>query len=138
MTWILFFLFGGCAGSAIAGGVYAFLMKIGVYPRMIGQTHTAKEIRFYEWMIALGIIAGGVYTEFPQLTLPIGYWFVIVWGVCAGMFVGCISAALAEVLSAFPVMFRRLKIQSGMSFYMAMLAAGKTVGSLVYFWNGLR
>ena len=63
MTDILFFLFGITAGAATSGGVFAFLMKIGIYPRMIGSSHTIRLLKFYEWMIVLGIIWGGVYTE---------------------------------------------------------------------------
>lgn len=137
MTWFLFFLFGITAGAATSGGVFAFLMKIGIYPRMIGSSHTIRLLKFYEWMIVLGIIWGGVYTEYPDLSLPFGYWFVVLWGLCAGMFVGCVSAALAEVLTAFPVLFRRLKVESGMAFYMSMMAFGKMAGSFWYFFRGL-
>ncbi len=137
MTDILFFLFGITAGAATSGGVFAFLMKIGIYPRMIGSSHTIRLLKFYEWMIVLGIIWGGVYTEYPDLSLPFGYWFVVLWGLCAGMFVGCVSAALAEVLTAFPVLFRRLKVESGMAFYMSMMAFGKMAGSFWYFFRGL-
>lgn len=137
MTDILFFLFGITAGAATSGGVFAFLMKIGIYPRMIGSSHTIRLLKFYEWMIVLGIIWGGVYTEYPDLSLPFGYWFVVLWGLCAGMFVGCVSAALAEVLTAFPVLFRRLKVESGMAFYLSMMAFGKMAGSFWYFFRGL-
>ncbi len=137
MTDLLFFLFGITAGAATSGGVFAFLMKIGIYPRMIGSSHTIRLLKFYEWMIVLGIIWGGVYTEYPDLSLPFGYWFVVLWGLCAGMFVGCVSAALAEVLTAFPVLFRRLKVESGMAFYMSMMAFGKMAGSFWYFFRGL-
>lgn len=137
MTWILFFLFGITAGAATAGGVFAFLMKIGIYSRMIGSSHTIRLLKFYEWMIISGIIWGGIYTEYPDLPLPFGYWFVVLWGLCAGMFVGCVSAALAEVLTVFPVLFRRLKVESGLSFYMVMMALGKMTGAFWYFFHGL-
>lgn len=137
MIWMLFFLFGITAGSASSGGVFAFLMKIGIYPRMIGSSHTIRLLKFYEWMIILGIIWGGIYTEYPDLTLPVGYWFVVLWGLCAGMFVGCVAAALSEVLTVFPILFRRLKVESGMSFYMTMMALGKMAGSFWYFFHGL-
>lgn len=137
MIWMLFLLFGITAGSASSGGVFAFLMKIGIYPRMIGSSHTIRLLKFYEWMIILGIIWGGIYTEYPDLTLPVGYWFVVLWGLCAGMFVGCVAAALSEVLTVFPILFRRLKVESGMSFYMTMMALGKMAGSFWYFFHGL-
>ena len=136
--WIAWLLIGIAAGSATSGGVLAFLMKIGIYPRMIGSSHTIRLLKFYEWMIILGIICSGIYSEYPNLTLHVGYWFVVLWGLCAGMFVGCVSAALAEVLNVFPVLFRRLNVQSGMSFYMVMMAFGKMTGAFCYFFLGLK
>ena len=67
MTWFLFFLFGITAGAATSGGVFAFLMKIGIYPRMIGSSHTIRLLKYYEWAIILGIIWGGIYTQYPDL-----------------------------------------------------------------------
>lgn len=138
LSWILWFLLGITAGSATSAGVLAFLLKIGIYPRMIGSSHTVRLVKFYEWVIILGILCSGIYSEYPNLTFPVGYWFVILWGLCAGMFVGCVSAALAEVLSIFPVLFRRLDIKSGMSFYMIMMALGKMCGAFWYFSHGLK
>lgn len=138
MSWIAFLLLGITAGAATSAGVFAFLMKIGIYPRMIGSSHTIRLLKFYEWMIILGIIGGGIYSEYPNLTLHVGYWFVVLWGLCAGMFVGCVSAALAEVLTVFPVLFRRFRVDSGMSFYMVMMALGKMTGSFWYFLHGIQ
>lgn len=138
LEWGAWFAFGIAAGAATAGGVLAFLTKIGIYPRMIGSSHTIRLLKFYEWMIILGIICSGIYSEYPNLTLHAGYWFVVLWGLCAGMFVGCVSAALAEVLNVFPILFRRLNVQSGMSFYMMMMALGKMTGAFWYFYHGLK
>lgn len=137
LAWLAWFLFGIAAGSATTAGVFAFLMKIGIYPRMIGTSHTIRELAFYEWMIIGGIIAGGMYSVYPQLTLHVGSWFVVLWGACAGIYVGCVAAALSEVLNVFPVLFRRLHVDSGMPFYMVMMACGKMCGAFWYFMHGL-
>lgn len=130
-------LFGAAAGAATSSGVFAFLIKIGIYPRMIGTTHTIRVLSFYEWMVIAGIICGGVYSIFPELPLHVGYWFVVVWGLCAGIYVGCVAAALAEVLNVFPVLFRRLRVDRGIPYFMTMMALGKMCGAFWYFWNGL-
>ena len=39
----LLLLAGLAAGSTVAAGVYAFLVVIGVYPRLIGKTATATK-----------------------------------------------------------------------------------------------
>lgn len=137
LAWLAWFLFGIAAGSATTAGVFAFLMKIGIYPRLIGTSHTIRELAFYEWMIIGGIIAGGMYSVYPQLTLHVGNWFVVLWGACAGIYVGCVAAALSEVLNVFPVLFRRLHVDSGMPFYMVMMACGKMCGAFWYFMHGL-
>ena len=40
----LLLLAGLAAGSTVAAGVYAFLVVIGVYPRLIGKTATASKL----------------------------------------------------------------------------------------------
>ena len=136
-AWLAWFFFGIAAGSATTAGVVAFLMKIGIYPRMIGTSHTIRELAFYEWMIIGGILAGGMYSVYPQLTLPVGGWFTVLWGLCSGIYVGCVAVALAEVLNVFPVLFLRLKVDRGMSYFMVMMALGKMCGAFWYFMHGL-
>ena len=48
LQWITWLLFGITAGSATSAGVLAFLLKIGIYPRMIGSSHTIRLLTFYE------------------------------------------------------------------------------------------
>ena len=137
LAWLGWCLFGAAAGGATTAGVFAFLMKIGIYPRMIGTSHTIRELAFYEWMIIGGILAGGMYSVYPQLTLPVGGWFTVLWGLCSGIYVGCVAVALAEVLNVFPVLFLRLKVERGMSYFMVMMALGKMCGAFWYFMHGL-
>ena len=88
-------------------------------------------------MIIGGILAGGMYSVYPQLTLPVGGWFTVLWGLCSGIYVGCVAVALAEVLNVFPVLFLRLKVDRGMSYFMVMMALGKMCGAFWYFMHGL-
>lgn len=52
----------------MAAGVYAFLVVIGVYPRLIGKTATASKgkIFLYETIIALGGLFGNVVDLFTE------------------------------------------------------------------------
>ena len=43
----LLLLAGLAAGSTVAAGVYAFLVVIGVYPRLIGKTATASKGKIF-------------------------------------------------------------------------------------------
>ena len=54
-------------------------------------------------------------------------------GLSAGMFVGCIAVALAEILNTFPILFRRAKLKVGLPWVMWTMAVGKTCGAFYYF-----
>ena len=90
-------------GVAVSAGTFAFILVIGVVPRMIRKMNLADKV---------------------------------IYGFVAGMFVGCIAVALAEILNTFPILFRRLYINRGLSFVMIAMALGKTIGSLYYFFFG--
>lgn len=57
-----------------------------------------------------------------------------VYGLAAGVFSGCLSVALAEVLNVFPVLFRRMGIKTGLEILITFFAFGKVAGGLVYFF----
>ncbi len=136
LMWIdhlLLGLIGLAAGSAVAAGTFAFLIMLGVIPRMIGKTKTAGQILLYENMIVLGGIGGNLLSVFLDIRLPLGVVFLYIYGICAGIFVGCIAVALAEVLKSFPIMFRRVKVNEGLNYIIFFMAAGKLAGSFWYF-----
>lgn len=137
--WIkhLFLGFTGlAAGFGVAAGTFAFIIVIGVVPRMIAKTNCAAHTLLFETMIVLGGVIGTVLSVFPGLPLPAGRWILAVYGLCAGIFVGCIAAALAEILNTFPVIFRRFHIKRGLPQIMLFMALGKLLGSLFYFFYG--
>lgn len=53
-----------------------------------------------------------------------------VYGISAGIFVGSIAVALAEILNTFPITFRRMGLKVGLFWVMLAMAAGKVAGSL--------
>lgn len=138
MTWInhlLLGLVGLAAGGSVAAGTFAFLVMLGVIPRMVGRSKTAKEIMWYENAIILGGICGNLATVFLDIRLPFGHVFAGLFGIAAGIFVGCNAMALAEALKAFPILFRRMKLKVGLSYLVLAFALGKTLGSLLYFFR---
>lgn len=138
--WIEHVLLGVCgltAGAAAAAGTVAFLIMLQILPRMIGKSHTSAHLLLYENMVALGIVAGNILSVFLEIRLPLGHVFLAIYGLCSGIFVGCIAIALAEVLRAFPIMFRRLKINEGLDFLMVGIALGKLAGSLYFFFHNM-
>lgn len=124
---------GAIAGGATAAGTFAFVIIIGVIPRMIGKLGRAEDKMRFGTAIITGGIAGAVFSVFPEIRIPFGSFFLIIFGFCAGIFVGCISVALAEILNTFPILFRRLKIKRGLFWVMLSIALGKMAGSFYYF-----
>ena len=69
------------SGGVIAAGIFAFLAIIGVFPRLIGVTHTRCHVILYETLLILGGTAGNLMDLFhlplaePELrSWPCGDW----------------------------------------------------------------
>lgn len=134
--WIktLFLIFFGLvSGSAVAAGTFAFVMIIGVVPRLIGKCHRAAGTMCFENAIILGTITGCIWSAFPGLWIPFGRLMLMCFGISAGIFVGCVALALEEILNTFPILFRRLHIKSGLAWVILFLATGKMCGSFLFF-----
>lgn len=104
---------------------------------MIGKCNRAAETLHFENAIILGGTFGNIMSVFPMLRLPLGPLLVCAYGLSAGIFVGCIAVALAEILNTFPILFRRMNLKTGLSWVMVFMALGKTAGSLYYFLQGM-
>lgn len=128
---------GTSAGGIVAAGVFAFLAIIGIFPRLIGKTHTSSRIWLYETVIILGGILGNVMDIYE---FPIGFGgnlFLGVMGLSVGIFVGCLVMSLAETLQALPVISRRIRLAVGLQYLILSLGVGKMLGALVYFARGM-
>lgn len=132
MIWLHNFLYlvvGICGGLLVAGGLFAFLALVGVVTRLAAGTTTAKYLMFYEDMALLGCTAGNLLFLY-RFGLPAGNIFLGMYGLGAGVFTGCLAAALAEVVNMMPVLSERVNLKKGMTGIMVMFALGKLVGSL--------
>ena len=130
-------LVGLASGFAVSAGTFAFMIVIGVIPRMIGKCNRAAETIHFENAIILGGILGNIVSVFLNIKLPFGPLFLCAYGLSAGIFVGCIAVALAEILNTFPIMFRRMGLKEGLSYVMVVMALGKMLGSLYFFLHRL-
>lgn len=149
MKQILLGVVGLAGGLGVAGGVFTTLIAVGLIPRFAGKTHTAKHIFLYEEMVVCGTILGGLISVFfPFMDLVglagriqeikevypyIAVAILIVYGLFAGIFVGCLALAIAEMLDSIPIFSRRMKFRHGVGVVILCMAIGKTVGSLIYF-----
>ena len=134
--WIkyLFLIFCGLvSGGAIAAGTFAFIMIIGVVPRLVGKCHRAAGTLLFENMIIAGATLGCIWSVFPNVPIPFGWITILLFGLSAGIFVGCLALALAEILDTYPILFRRFHVKQGLFWVILSVAVGKMCGSFYYF-----
>jgi len=132
IRYILLLLIVFSAGIIIAGGVFSFIVIIGIVPRMIQKTNTNNYVKTFENSIILGGIFGAINLRF-QMTLPFGIIFESLFAFFVGIFIGSLAVSLAEVLDVIPILTRRINLKYGMGCFMLVIAIGKLIGALAYF-----
>lgn len=139
-------------GILSSGGVFTVFVTVGLVPRFADKTHTAHKILLYENSIVAGAVLGCIFSVYPNFFAQIvgqaaimnvsgwelwGEVILAVFGIFAGMFVGCFAIAIAEMLDTIPIFTRRISLGKGVGIVMLCLALGKTAGSLLYFYQRL-
>lgn len=117
-------------GFGVACGFVAFIILIGVVPRLSTKTHTSNHVMLYENMLILGITLGNIIFLY-QIDMPFGKLGLIILGLFFGFFVGCLSGALAELVKMFPILTRRIHLRDGLPYVIVALALGKCLGVIV-------
>lgn len=129
---ILLAIIGLGSGAAIAAGVFSLITKIGVITQIAHRTKTGSYVKTYETAVLLGGFIGTLITIFNfSMSMPII--LIAIAGLCYGIFLGCVSTALAETLDVTAILTRRLKLHLGIPFIVLSMALGKTIGSLLYY-----
>lgn len=121
MVWkiILLWIIGISSGIMVSAGVFTVLFVVGLVPRFAGRTDTARCELFYEECLIFGAVLADVLSVFPiRRSLGSGPHILLtvllmMIGIFAGIFVGCLSIALAEVLDGIPIFARRVKLKMG-------------------------
>lgn len=117
----------------MAGGLFGFIISLGVVSDFADRTHTGNHILLYEDAIAVGGILGNIFYLYNiaifRLPLLLG-----IFGLFAGIFVGGWAMALAETLNVFPIFVRRVKIVKCIPYLILSIAIGKGIGSIIYFF----
>ena len=131
---VLMAVIGLSAGMVVAAGLFSFISELGVVSDFADRTHTGEHILLYENSVALGGILGNLFFLYG-IRIPFGAWLVPVFGLFGGIFVGCWSMALAEILNVFPVFVRRAKLLRGIQYLILGVALGKGVGALICYYN---
>ena len=133
MKQILLAIIGLSSGILVAGGLFGFIVSLGVISDFADRTHSGNKIRVYERALALGGSLGNVIDIF-EISIPVGRWLLAVFGIFAGIFVGGWAMALAETLNVFPIFMRRAKLVGCIPYIILSIAIGKGIGSMIYFW----
>lgn len=128
-------LLGLCSGAMIAAGIVGLLIGLSIVPRYAGITHTSDHITLYEDVTLLGTVLGNIYYLF-HFSLPLGSTFLAVYGLFSGIFLGGWILALAEMADIFPIFLRRIKFREGLPLVIFIVALGKTMGSMYFYWKG--
>ncbi len=145
---------GASYGLLAAAGVFTVLVAVGLVPRFAGKTHTARKVLLYEEMVIFGTIVGSILSIFPEycqfgawwqqhapalqgVWQGMGIFWQAMFGLFAGMFIGCLALAIAEMLDSIPIFARRISFRHGIGLAILAMAAGKLCGSLLYFWQEL-
>lgn len=131
---ILLGFIGLSAGITVAGGLFAFIIGLGVVSDFADRTHTGKHVLTYENAIMLGGILGNLFFVF-QIHVPQAGWMLLVFGLLAGIFTGCWAMALAELLQIFPVFIRRIRLLRCIPWAILAFALGKSAGALLFFYK---
>ena len=138
--WIRQFLLaiiGLCSGAIIAGGLFGFIVSLGVVSDFADRTGTANRIVLYENAIMLGGTLGNVvYLYRISLAFPGAVFLLAIFGSLAGIFTGCWAMALTEILNVFPIFIRRTKLLKAIPYMILSIAVGKGIGSIIYSFFG--
>lgn len=124
---------GICGGVMVSAALAAFIIELGIIPRLAGITHTADHIFLYENCLILGSFFGNLVSIY-HLEVPLGRIFAGATGLFFGIFLGCWIIALVEVVNVFAIMARRLELKKGIAWIIICIALGKTLGSLFQFF----
>ncbi|NLL80560.1 MAG: hypothetical protein GX234_12405 [Clostridiales bacterium] len=151
MQYVFLAVVGICAGALVAGGLFTVLLSVGLIPRFAGKTHTNRKVFLYEEMVILGAVTGIILSVFPGcqkwgeaavIFFPGRTWeicgmlLLAVYGIFAGIFVGSLALAIAEMLDSIPIFTRRIGFRHGLGIVILAMALGKMCGSLYYFAHG--
>lgn len=137
---ILLGIVGLSAGVIVAGGLFSFIVGLGVISDFADRTHTGEHILLYEDSVALGGIIGNLMWIYDvAIPAPIagvlGEFVSLFFGLLSGVFVGCWAMALAEMLDVFPIFIRRFKVIRYVPYMILAVAIGKGIGAIIFFVN---
>ncbi len=117
-------------GAVIAGGYFAFISLIGVYPKLLEKVKGNRHYILIECLLTYGASLANVIYIF-NIRIPVTQIGLAVITLFGGIFTGCLIGALAEVLNVFPIISRRFYLRRYLPYVIYAVAAGKMIGSII-------
>ncbi|QQE72835.1 stage V sporulation protein AB [Brevibacillus composti] len=133
---ILLIVIGLGGGLAVGSGFVAFITVLDIIPRLTQLTNAHRFIRSFEWALVSGALLFTL-ADFFQWSAGMPRFAASVFGLFAGIFVGTLAAGLTEALNVFPILAKRLGMDSRLILLLMAMVLGKIVGSLLQWWLGL-
>ncbi len=129
MNHMIQILIGFSSGLAVGSGFVAFLTILGVIPRLLQLSNAMAYVKIFVGCVIVGTLFGS-YLSFTPNVLDRSYIWLVVFGLCHGLFNGMLAAALAEILNVFPILTKRLHVKKYLLSLLMAIVFGKVVGSL--------
>ncbi|GGE54540.1 stage V sporulation protein AB [Priestia taiwanensis] len=127
-----FVVFTGFAGGiAVGSGFVAFLTVLGVIPRLAQLAKANKYVHYLQWAVVLGAVVNG-WMSLQDAAFTLSVYVLIPIGLACGVFVGMLAAALTEILNVFPILTKRVGLETKIIYLLMAIALGKIVGSLFH------
>ncbi|MEJ8544944.1 stage V sporulation protein AB [Brevibacillus borstelensis] len=120
-------------GLAVGSGFVAFITVLDIIPRLAQLSNAHRHIRAFEWALVSGALFFTT-ADFFQWVARLPILFTSIYGIFAGVFVGTLAAGLTEVLNVFPILAKRLNMDSKILFLLMAMVFGKIIGSLLQWW----
>jgi len=127
---------GLASGLAVGSGFVAFLVVLDVIPRLAQITSSTSRGADLELAVVTGVVFWTVADMF-DFSLRAPLWIAALVGLLTGGFIGTVAAALTEVLNVFPILAKRLGMETRLHWLLAAMVLGKVLGSL-FEWLSFR
>ena len=122
-------------GAAVGAAAVLVFSTLGVSSQMAAITGTRSRIRLYGRAVCLGVV---VLTTLHVTGFEGSAWLLPILpllGLLAGMYLGMLLSALAEVINIFPALSGKMQLGGCVRALVWALALGKTAGVLVYYFT---
>lgn len=125
-------LWGFSAGMVLGTAMASFITIIGIIPRIAVKLKITK----HYFMLATAMVLGttvGSYLEVWKPSWHIPAIIISLFSFAFGIFIGCLTIAIAEVLDVMPIMNRRMHLKRSFCIFIILFALGKMIGAF-YYW----